>query len=100
MNPIRAADLARFRAQTPSCARRVHLDNAGASPSPEPVLEAMRAHLALEAEVGGYEAADMAKPELDGFYASAARLLGCTTLPGQQSARCAARRCRVRRISR
>ena len=52
----RVVDIAALRAQTPGCAHRVHLNNAGAALMAQPTLEAMAAHLQLEAEVGGYEA--------------------------------------------
>lgn len=66
-----------LRAQTPGCATRKHFNNAGASLMPTPVLHAMEAHLALESEIGGYEAADAAESEIAGFYKAAAQLLNC-----------------------
>jgi selenocysteine lyase/cysteine desulfurase len=72
-------DLARLRAETPGCATRVHLNNAGAGLMPQPVLEAQLAHLRLEAEIGGYEAADAAAAEIQDFYDAAAALLGCAS---------------------
>ena len=50
--------LARWRSDTPGCARLVHLNNAGAALVPRPVRDAVAGHLALEEEVGGYEAAE------------------------------------------
>ncbi|CAM9716122.1 unnamed protein product [Heterosigma akashiwo] len=55
----------------------IHLNSAGASPSPRPVLQAVVNHLELEARVGGYEAAARAAPRLAAVYASLARLLNC-----------------------
>lgn len=49
-------DLARLRADTPSLESRLHLLAAGASPMPNPVLNAIKSHLDLEADIGGYEA--------------------------------------------
>jgi len=69
-------DLARLRAETPGVAHRIHLNNAGASPMPAPVLDAMTAHLRRESEIGGYEAAAESATRLDGVYDSVARLVG------------------------
>ena len=49
-------DLQRWRSDTPGCAVRNHLNNAGAALMPRPVIEAIDAHIALESEIGGYEA--------------------------------------------
>jgi selenocysteine lyase/cysteine desulfurase len=69
--------VARWRAETPGCRERNHLNNAGSALMPAPVLEAMRSHLELEAMRGGYEAADLATAGIDGAYAAVAALLGC-----------------------
>ncbi|HSD31630.1 MAG TPA: aminotransferase class V-fold PLP-dependent enzyme [Gemmatimonadales bacterium] len=71
------SDLARWRADTPGCAERIHLNNAGAALQPRPVLEAVRAHLQRESEVGGYEAADEAAETIQQTYDAVARLVGC-----------------------
>lgn len=68
--------LRRWREDTPGCAGRIHLNNAGAALMPRPVLDAIRAHLDLEAEVGGYEAEDAAADAIREAYESVARLLG------------------------
>jgi selenocysteine lyase/cysteine desulfurase len=70
-------DVAQVRAETPGCASRIHFNNAGSSLPPAPVLEATIEHLRLEAEIGGYEAADMCADAIDGFYTATAELLGC-----------------------
>jgi selenocysteine lyase/cysteine desulfurase len=70
-------DLERLRADTPGCAARIHFNNAGSSLVPAPVLEATVEHLRLEAELGGYEAADARAEAIAGFYAATAELLGC-----------------------
>jgi selenocysteine lyase/cysteine desulfurase len=70
-------DLERLRADTPGCARRVHFNNAGAGLMPIQVLEPMLDHLRLEAEIGGYEAADERAEAIADFYAATAELLGC-----------------------
>ena len=73
-------DLTRLRADTPGCAHRVHLNNAGASLMPQPVLDAVLGHLDLEARVGGYEAEAEAAPRIGAAYAAVADLLA--TSPG------------------
>jgi selenocysteine lyase/cysteine desulfurase len=69
-------DVATLRADTPGCARIVHFNNAGSSLPPTPVVDAMVGHLRLEAEIGGYEAADARADEVRAFYTEAAALLG------------------------
>ncbi|MDQ2784332.1 MAG: aminotransferase class V-fold PLP-dependent enzyme [Chloroflexota bacterium] len=70
-------DLARARAETPGCAHVVHLNNAGAGLMPQPVLDAIIAHLEREARTGGYEAADAAHDAVEHVYDAAAALIGC-----------------------
>lgn len=70
------ADTARLRIDTPAASRLVHFNNAGASLPPAPVLAAVKAHLDLEAEIGGYEAADRAASMVADFYPAVAALLG------------------------
>jgi len=70
-------DLDRLRADTPGCAHLIHFNNAGAGLMPAQVLETMTRYLELEAELGGYEAADARAGEIDDFYAATAELLGC-----------------------
>ena len=69
-------DIDRIRAATPgTAAGRAYLHNAGAGLMPRAVLEAQKRHLDLEAEIGGYAAAEREAPRLDGVYGSVARLL-------------------------
>ena len=68
-------DVARARAETPGCREVLHLNNAGSSLMTTGVLEATVGHLRLEAEIGGYEAADAHEAELERVYDAAARLL-------------------------
>jgi selenocysteine lyase/cysteine desulfurase len=70
-------DLARLRAETPGCASRIHFNNAGSGLMATPVLEAITEYLELEAELGGYEAADAREEAIHDFYVATARLLGC-----------------------
>jgi len=68
-------DVARVRAETPGRRTVIHFNNAGAALQPQPVLDAVLGHLKLEAEIGGYEAADRAESALEGVYGSLARLI-------------------------
>ncbi|MDI2129846.1 aminotransferase class V-fold PLP-dependent enzyme [Yinghuangia seranimata] len=68
--------VARLRADTPGCANVTHLNNAGASLQPRAVTDAVIAHLRLEAETGGYEAAAARAPEIEHTYDAIARLIG------------------------
>lgn len=67
--------LAALREETPGCEKRIHFNNAGASLTPHPVHAAVTRHLALECEIGGYEAEDRENEKLAGLYTSFARLL-------------------------
>jgi selenocysteine lyase/cysteine desulfurase len=69
--------IVRWRRDTPGCARRLHLNNAGCSLPPKTMTEAVVTHLQREAEIGGYEAADEAEPRVQEAYGHVARLLGC-----------------------
>jgi selenocysteine lyase/cysteine desulfurase len=69
--------LERWRRDTPACGR-IHLNNAGASLMPQPVVEAVFGHLRRESEIGGYEASDEAAGRLAGVYGHLARLIGGT----------------------
>ena len=71
-----AIDLDEARRQTPGCARRVHLNNAGSGLLTHRTLRTVVAHLEREAEIGGYEAQDAAQPDLDAVYQAVAELLG------------------------
>lgn len=69
-------DLERARRETPGASRVLHLNNAGAALMPQPVLDAVKDHLDLEANFGGYEAARMRSAQHSAVYASLARLIG------------------------
>lgn len=72
-----AIDIDLVRAETPGCLHRLHLNNAGASLMPLPVIDTVVEHLQLEARIGGYEAADAVRHRSEAVYAAAARLVGC-----------------------
>ena len=69
-------DLDRARAETPGVANVLHLNNAGASLPPAPVVARMIGYLEREAAIGGYEAEAEAEPEIDAVYDSIARMIG------------------------
>jgi cysteine desulfurase/selenocysteine lyase len=71
-------DLQRARLETPGCAHVLHFNNAGSALPPQPVLDATIAHLQLEAQIGGYEAAVQASEAIEHTYDAVARLLNCT----------------------
>jgi len=71
-------DLQRARDDTPGCQSVLHFNNAGAALMPQPVLDATIAHLQLEAQIGGYEAAERAHDAVEHTYDAAAALIGCT----------------------
>lgn len=69
-------DLLKARAETPGVSHVLHLNNAGAALMPRPVLDVTIGHLALEAQIGGYEAAAQADAAMERVYDAAARLIG------------------------
>ncbi|RYP81848.1 aminotransferase class V-fold PLP-dependent enzyme [Nocardioides guangzhouensis] len=69
-------DVEALRADTPGCADRVHLNNAGAALMSRQTLEAVTSHLELEAEIGGYEAAAEATDKIEHTYDALSRLVG------------------------
>ncbi|HEX6309579.1 MAG TPA: aminotransferase class V-fold PLP-dependent enzyme [Longimicrobiales bacterium] len=75
--PIRMAfDPAPWRLDTPAAAAgRIHLNNAGAALMPRPVIDAVRGHLQLEVERGGYEAAAAARADIAATYEQVGRLV-------------------------
>jgi selenocysteine lyase/cysteine desulfurase len=68
--------LERWRRETPGTTDRIHLNNAGAALMPQEVLDACKAHLDLEARIGGYEAADARAADVSRVYADVGRLIG------------------------
>ena len=69
-------EVERWRADTPGCEHVNHLNNAGASLMPRPVLQAVVDHLQREAISGGYESADDASGAVRDAYENVARLIG------------------------
>ncbi|HEY6328342.1 MAG TPA: aminotransferase class V-fold PLP-dependent enzyme, partial [Blastocatellia bacterium] len=70
-------DLVRVRRDTPGCENVVHFNNAGAALPPLPVVDAVKAHLDLETQIGGYEAAERDSEAIEHTYSAIANLIGC-----------------------
>lgn len=62
-------DIDRIRRDTPAASRLAYLHNAGAALMPAPVVAAMKEHIDLESEIGGYAAADRRRADLNPFTA-------------------------------
>ena len=71
-----SVSIADWRADTPGCAHRNHLNNAGAALMPQPVIDAITDHVRLESEIGGYEAADARADEIARGYEALAEIVG------------------------
>jgi selenocysteine lyase/cysteine desulfurase len=66
-----------WRAETSAAmAGRIHLNNAGAGLMPDPVVACVHEHLQKEAMMGGYEAGDAARPDIEQAYREVATLIG------------------------
>ena len=77
VRPVSRSTSTRARALTPGCEEVLHLNHAGASLLPQPVLDAVVGHLQLEARTGGYEAAaEAAAGSCERTYAALAELIG------------------------
>lgn len=74
MTPLK---IEKLRTDTPGCKQVLHFNNAGAALPPSPVINAVQQHLMLEANIGGYEAAEAAADKIEKFYDSAAKLINC-----------------------
>ena len=72
-----AIDVNTVRSETMGCNNVIHLNAAGASLMPGKVYETMVGHLALENEIGGYEAAAIAKEKIEKVYDEVAKMLNC-----------------------
>ena len=71
-------NIQRLRAETPGCAERIHLNNAGAALMPERVIRTIQDYITLESRIGGYEAADASGDAIEASYQSVAELIGTT----------------------
>src|SRR5215207_9802965 len=71
-----AEQIATWRAETPGCAHRNHLNNAGAALMPRPVIDAITDHVRLESEIGGYEAADARADAIAAGYDALGAIVG------------------------
>ena len=72
-------DIDTLRAETPGCAHRLHLNNAGAGLMPQPVIDAVTDHISLEARIGGYEAMADQRDAHEAIYTSIAGMIGAGT---------------------
>jgi selenocysteine lyase/cysteine desulfurase len=72
-----ALDLLRARGETPGCENVLHFNNAGAALMPKLVLDSIISHLQLEAQIGGYEAAERSRDAIEHVYDSVATLINC-----------------------
>ena len=77
MDQDRTLDIDELRRETPGCAEVLHLDSAGASLMPAPVLDRQIAHLQLEARIGGYAALQQEAERVAAVYESIAGLINC-----------------------
>ena len=74
-------DVKAAREDTRGTGHVTHLNNAGSSLAPHPVMDTVVGHLRREEEIGGYEAAAEAEERIASVYSSLARLIGAT--PGE-----------------
>ncbi len=63
--------------ETPGCLHYNHMNNAGASLMPTPVIKAIKDHIDLESQIGGYEAHAAQLDEIKDAYGEAAKFLNC-----------------------
>ena len=70
-----AKDKYQFRAETPGTEKYIHLNNAGSSLMPEPVMKSTTDYLLEEFHKGGYETAADRQGDLDSFYQNCAEML-------------------------
>ncbi len=69
-------DVEHYRAETPGCQNRIHLNNAGAALMPKTVISTIIDHIKLESEIGGYEAHAAVGDAVASTYQSVASLIG------------------------
>ncbi len=68
-------DIQKLRNETNGTTNKIHFNNAGASLSPDVVVETITSYLREEAAIGGYEAEFKYKDQLDNTYTSIAKLI-------------------------
>ncbi len=68
-------DVDKLRAETPGTRNVVHLNNAGASLMPQPVVDVIHRYLDHEIQYGGYEAHRAFTNEIDSIYGTLAELI-------------------------
>ena len=73
--PLTDDEITALRAETAACQHVAHFNHAGDSPTPDPVLQVMIAHLRLESEMGAYEAAALRDDRVAAVYDSIASLV-------------------------
>ncbi|MCP4112312.1 MAG: aminotransferase class V-fold PLP-dependent enzyme [Desulfobacteraceae bacterium] len=71
-------DVSRVRNDTPGCEKVIHFNNAGSALMPKQVLDATTDYLKLEAETGGYEAAELSHDSIENVYDSIGTLINCS----------------------
>ncbi|HLX90162.1 MAG TPA: aminotransferase class V-fold PLP-dependent enzyme [Puia sp.] len=76
-SPFTEKEILRYRGETPGCGQVIHLNNAGAALMPAPVIDEIIAHIRLEGNIGGYEAAGLVENGVHEFYVTTGRLLNC-----------------------
>ncbi len=75
---LSTSTILRCRRQTPGVRNYIHLNNAGASLMSKNVFQAIQDYLALEMEMGGYEAAAHQRKAISAFSDVVAQLLNAT----------------------
>lgn len=74
---LNTESVARIREDTEGVTNVIHLNAAGASLMPRPVVNRIMDHVKLEASLGGYEAAAETKAESEDVYHKVGKLLNC-----------------------
>lgn len=70
-------DLQRARSETPGCENVIHFNNAGAALMPQTVFDAVVEYWQLEAQIGGYEAAESKRADVERVYSAIAKMISC-----------------------
>lgn len=76
---MKVLDIQKLREETPACRKLLHFNNAGAALPPFQVVDAVKQHLDLESNIGGYEAAQASYPLSEKIYHQAAQLIQCSS---------------------